>query len=82
MLQKDLMSLTLYISSNCKSPIIYDFEFFLRVRSQSQIWWYFRRVRCQRLPAGEGKIPGIETGSKKYPGYEKIDLARERKFYI
>ena len=38
------MSLTLYISSNCKSPTIYDFEFFLRVRSQSQIWWYFRRV--------------------------------------
>ena len=29
------MSLTLYISSNCKSPTIYDFEFFLRVRSQS-----------------------------------------------
>ena len=51
------MSLTLYISSNCKSPIIYDFEFFLRVRSQSQIWWYFRRVRCQRLPAGEKRGP-------------------------
>ena len=41
------MSLTMYISSNCKSPIIYDFEFFLRVRprvrvrSQSQVFVVF-----------------------------------------
>ena len=35
------MSLTLYISSNCKSPTICDFEFFLRVRSQSQVFVVF-----------------------------------------
>jgi len=40
------MYLTLYISSNCKSPIIYDFEFFLRVRSQSQVFVVFAVKGC------------------------------------
>ena len=63
------MSLTLYISSNCKSPTIYDFEFFLRVRSQSQIWWYFRRVRCQRLQGAFDRVPG--RVNHFYPDDEK-----------
>ena len=40
------MSLTLYISSNCKSPIICDFEFFLRVRSQTQVFVVFAVKGC------------------------------------
>ena len=41
------MSLTLYISSNCKSPTICDFEFFLRVRSQSQVFVVFAVKGCR-----------------------------------
>ena len=63
------MYLTLYISSKCKSPIIYDFEFFLRVRSQSQIWWYFRRVRCQRLRGPEWSFFPADACGLEEPTY-------------
>ena len=48
------MSLTLYISSNCKSPTICDFEFFLsRVRSQSQVFVVFAVKGCLTSHRGE-----------------------------
>ena len=53
------MSLTLYISSNCKSPIICDFEFFLRVRSQTQVFVVFAVKDCPgpRRDPGCGRDP-------------------------
>ena len=61
------MYLTLYISSNCKSPIIYDFEFFLRVRSQSQVFVVFAVKGCQGiLPRGWGDAGGM-PGCRRAP---------------
>ena len=58
------MSLTLYISSNCKSPIICDFEFFLRVRSQTQVFVVFQvfAVKGCREPGREPTQPGTQPG--------------------
>ena len=66
------MYLTLYISSNCKSPIIYDFEFFLRVRtrrtprrspgSQTQVFVVFAVKDC-RDPGRDQyvNVPGVRN---------------------
>ena len=81
MLQKDLMSLTLYLSSNCKSPIIYDFEFFLPVRrhqgpkSEVKVKFggrYFRRVRCQRLPGSRKCLRGQHRAADQ-PDLQKLE---------
>ena len=77
MLQKDLMSLTLYISSNCKSPIIYDFEFFLRVRSQSQVFVVFAVKGCPGGLIFNGE--GEKREKKEKKEREKKEKEKERK---
>ena len=53
------MYLTLYISSNCKSPTICDFEFFLRVRSQSQVFVVLAGGPGVVFPGSLSKAAGV-----------------------